>query len=222
MVCLLTTPNISLADLQTRLIGINALSLILALIANIALLFNMARRIPFFIAQPITIIGWYISSFLLIGLIVAASYAPSMQLPPESNPALTGAFYYAILAAGLYIVVASLMSVTVYGAYRRHYSETFELTMSQRTLMLQTIAYLVYLLGGAAVYAHIENWLFLNAVWWANYTLLTIGIGDFHVTTNLGKGQAPCPMFRLLPSGRYTPKSALGVVECVFKNLEII
>ena len=173
---------------KPRLIGLNALSLALALIANMALLFNMARRLPFSIAQPITIIGWYLSSFLLIGLVVAASYAPSMQLPPESNPALTGAFYYAIMAAGLYVIVASLMVVTVWGAHQGHYSKTFELTMSQRTLMLQTIAYLVYLLGGAAVYAHIENWLFLNGVWWANYTLLTIGIGDFHVVSNLGKG----------------------------------
>ena len=148
----------------------------------------MARRLSFSIAQPITIIGWYISSFLLIGLIVAASYAPSMQLPPEQNPRLTGAFYYATMAAGLYFIVASLMVVTVWGAFKGHYSKTFQLTMSQRTLMLQTIAYLVYLLGGAAVYAHIENWLFLNGVWWANYTLLTIGIGDFHVVSNLGKG----------------------------------
>ena len=170
------------------LIGLNALSLVLALGANLALLFNMARRLRFSVAQPITIVGWYASAFILIGLVAAASYAPSMQLPPEQNPALTGAFYYATMAAGLYVVVASLMVVTVWGAHRGHYSSTFQLTASQRTLMLQTIAYLVYLLGGAAVYAHIENWLFLNGVWWANYTLLTIGIGDYHVITNLGKG----------------------------------
>ena len=148
----------------------------------------MARRLRFKVAQPITIIGWYMSAFLLIGLVVAASHAPSMQLPPEQNPALTGAFYYAILAAGLYVLVATIMAVTAWGAWRGYYSETFHLTTSQRTLMLQTIAYLVYLLGGAAVYARIEGWLFLDAVWWANYTLLTIGIGDFHVMTDTGKG----------------------------------
>ena len=65
------------------------MSLVLAIIANIALLFNMARRLPFSIAQPITIIGWYISAFLLVGLIVAASYAPSMQLSHELDVALT-------------------------------------------------------------------------------------------------------------------------------------
>ena len=171
-----------------RLIAVNAVSLVIAIIANIALLFNMARRIPFSIAQPITIIGWYISGFILVGLIAAVAYAPSVQLPPEQNEFLTQAFYYAILSAGLYIIVASLMVVTVIGAYRGHYHKDFNLTMSQRTLMLQTIAYLVYLLGGAAIFAHIEDWIFLNGVWWANFTLLTIGIGDFYPHTHLGQG----------------------------------
>ena len=43
--------------------------------------------------------------------------------------------------------------------------------------MLQTIAFMVYLLGGAAVYARIEEWTFVDAVYWADFTLLTIGIG---------------------------------------------
>ena len=69
------------------------------------------------------------------------------------------------------------MVVTVYGAYSGKYPKKFELTNSQRTLMLQTIAFMVYLLGGAAVYARIEEWTFVDAVYWADFTLLTIGIG---------------------------------------------
>ena len=147
----------------------------------------MARRIPFSIAQPVTIVGWYIAGFILIGLVAASAYAPSMQLSVANNEFLTQAFYYAILSAGLYLIVATLMVFTVIGAYKGHYEKDFNLTMSQRTLMLQTIAYLVYLLGGAAVFAHIENWLFLNGVWWANFTLLTIGIGDYYPITHLGQ-----------------------------------
>jgi|SRR3569833_2842689 len=41
-----------------RLITVNAIQLVLALVANFFLLFNMARRIPFTVAQPITITGW--------------------------------------------------------------------------------------------------------------------------------------------------------------------
>ncbi|MCJ1416309.1 Potassium channel [Xylographa parallela] len=169
------------------LIAINAVSLVIALLANMSLLFNMARRLSFSIAQPITIVGWYISSFLLIGLLATASHSPSMELTAAEDRAFTQAFYYAIMAAGLYIIVASLMVITVYGAYAGHYPREFKLTMSQRTLMLQTISYLVYLESGAAVFAHIEGWMFVDGVYWANYTLLTIGLGDYSPSTHLGR-----------------------------------
>lgn len=79
------------------------------------------------------------------------------------------------------------MVFTVWGAYRGHYDKQFQLTMSQRTLMLQTISFLVYLLAGAAVYSHIEGWAYLDAVYWADFTLLTVGIGDYSPMTHLGR-----------------------------------
>ncbi|OJD17579.1 hypothetical protein AJ78_02330 [Emergomyces pasteurianus Ep9510] len=91
------------------------------------------------------------------------------------------------MAAALYFLVSSLMVVTVFGAKRNHYSREFRLTPNQRSLMLQTIIWLVYLLGGAAVYAHIEDWDFLEAVYWADVTLLTDGFGDLSPQTHLGR-----------------------------------
>lgn len=79
------------------------------------------------------------------------------------------------------------MLATVYGAYKGYYEKEFQLTISQRTLMLQTISFLIYLLAGAAVYSHIEDWMFLDAVYWADFTLLTVGIGDYAPTTHLGR-----------------------------------
>ena len=170
---------------RRRLIAINAISLVLALIANFALLLNMARRISFSMAQSLTIIGWYIASILLISLVAAAVHI--VKVPGESR-ALTQAFYYAIIAAVLYFIIATLMSVTVYGAYMGHYPKDFKLTTSQRTLMLQTISFMVYMVGGGAVYAKIEGWKFLDAVYFTNYTLLTVGIGDYAPLTHLGRG----------------------------------
>ncbi|KAL8935435.1 MAG: hypothetical protein Q9216_005427 [Gyalolechia sp. 2 TL-2023] len=166
------------------LIAINTISLVLALIANIALLLNMARRLSFSIAQPITIVGWFISSILLIALVFAATYG--MELPGEDR-ALSQAFYYAIIAAGLYFIIATLMCVTVYGAYKEHYPQEFKLTMSQRTLMLQTISFMVYMLAGAAVYYRVEGWKFLDSVYFTNYTLLTVGIGGYAPQTHTGR-----------------------------------
>ena len=54
--------------------------------------------------------------------------------------------------------------------------------------MLQTISFLTYLLAGAAVYSHIEGWAYLDAVYWADFTLLTVGIGDYSPSTHLGRG----------------------------------
>ncbi|KAL9609471.1 MAG: hypothetical protein Q9167_005756 [Letrouitia subvulpina] len=170
--------------LNPRLIGVNAVSLAFALAANMALLLNMARRVSFAVAQPITIIGWYIASILLIALVVAATYGLKI---PGQNQALTQAFYYAIIAAGIYFIISTLMVATVYGAYAGHYPKEFTLTMSQRTLMLQTISFMFYMLAGAAVYSKVEGWKFLDAVYFTNYTLLTVGIGDYAPLTHTGR-----------------------------------
>ena len=81
------------------------------------------------------------------------------------------------------------MIVTVYGAYKGHFSKEFKLTLPQRTLMLQTMMFLTYLLLGALVYSKIEGWKFLDAVFWADFTLLTVGLGgDYVPRTHLGRG----------------------------------
>ncbi|OAP59113.1 hypothetical protein AYL99_06411 [Fonsecaea erecta] len=169
------------------LIAVNAVSLAFALVANMSLLLNMARRVPFKIAQPITILGFWIASVLLIGLVAVAS--SDFHAPGVKRQALSQAYYYAIFAAGLYQIISYLMCFTVYGAYKGHYSKEFKLTVAQRSLMLQTIMFLLYQLLGALVYSHIEGWKFLDAVYWAEFTSLTIGIGDDYTpTTHLGRG----------------------------------
>lgn len=146
----------------------------------------MARRIRFEIAQPIIIAGWYISSGLLIGILIP--FGVLMYNPENDGRIYSQGYFYGTFAAGLYFIIASMMVVTAWGAAKGHYSREFKLTTSQRTLMLQTIVFFIYLLGGSAVYATIEGWKFLDAVYWADYTLLTIGIGNFAPTTHLGRG----------------------------------
>ncbi|KAF1948579.1 voltage-gated potassium channel [Byssothecium circinans] len=162
------------------LIAVNSVSLIFALAANIALLLNMTRRIGFAIAQPITIVGWFMASFLLIALVSVAS-ASIFRIQPMTEHALSQAYYYGIMAAAIYFIIASLMIFTVYGAYRNHYPKEFRLTPSQRTLMLQTISFMVYILLGALVFAKVEGWNYLDGVYWADFTLLTVGVGGEYV-----------------------------------------
>lgn len=121
-------------------------------------------------------------------------------LATASGPALKGkerpggdfvwsqAFYYGIWAAILYFVDASLMAITYWATVSGRNRVDLNLTTNQRTLMLQTISFLLYLLIGALVFSAIEDWHYLDGVYWAEVTLLTVGFGDYTVDTNLGRG----------------------------------
>ena len=153
----------------------------------------MARRIQFEISQAITISGFLLAGVLLIADTAALASTPHYGItdPDLISPqrhALTQGFYYATFAAGIYIIIALLMCLTVYGAIRGHYKKNFELTSSQRTLMLQTMSFIVYLMLGALVYCYVEGWEYLDAVYWADVTLLTVGTGDYHPATPFGRG----------------------------------
>ena len=153
------------------------------------LLLNMARRIRFVIAQPVTMIGWYFSSLTLIALTSTAAgpLEKASEVGPGSTMVWSQAFYYAIYSAVLYMLVASLMVVTFVGASKGHYPKDFQLSNSQRTLMLQTIMFLMYLLIGALVFSNLEGWAYLDAVYWADVTLFTVGFGDFAAETTAGR-----------------------------------
>ena len=168
-----------------RVLAVNAVSFAIAIVANMFLLANNFGRIPFKIAQPATILGWFTASFMLIGLVAAT---PShLALPPGQARTFSQAYYYAVLAAGLYLVVASLLVATASGVWFGRYSSDFKLTFSQKTLMIQVLLFLGYLLAAAAVYAYIEDWDYLDAVYWVDVTLFTIGYGDFSPKTHLGR-----------------------------------
>ncbi|KAI0022860.1 hypothetical protein F4780DRAFT_731927 [Xylariomycetidae sp. FL0641] len=168
------------------LYAVNGVQLFIALIANVFLLLNMTKKVRFSVAQPITIVGWYISSICLIAL--CATAGGPLVLEPQIDYVWSQAFYYGLWSAILYFIVASMMVVTVWGAQTGHYRKDFKLTTSQRTLMLQTIAVLVYLLVGALVFSHIEGWNYLDGVYWADVTLFTVGFGDFSPQTATGRG----------------------------------
>lgn len=176
------------------LLALNAISLACALIGNAALLLNMTKRLKFSTAQPITISGFFLAGVLLIADTAALTSVPAhygsayTTSVPGDRFTLTGAFYFAIFAASLYIIIGLLMCLTVHGAQKQHYPKDFNLTPPQRTLMIQTMGFVIYLLLGALVFGKIEGWRYLDAVYWADVTLLTIGLGDYSPSTQVGRG----------------------------------
>ena len=178
--------------IRARLIGINALSLALGVIANFSILLAVRDGNVLLAKYNLqllltTIISGGLASFILIGLIIAASLGLRLYSPPHN--AFTEAFYYAILSAVLYFITSMFV---IYSAYmlwhkRRSKEEASKLQFAKdyRSLMLLTIVFMAYILLCATVFSHVEGWRYLDAVYWADVTILTVGFGDFKPSTVL-------------------------------------
>jgi potassium channel subfamily K len=178
------------------LLGINAWSLFFGVIANLAMLPVMgdgsSPLAKFGLSSLrlilITIIGGFMASFILIGLVVAT--ATSLRLPSPPSHAFTQAYFYAVMAAVLYFVTSMFIVYTAYMLRRSQRTRAQirkQVANGHRSLKLLTMLFMAYLLLGALVFSEVEGWNYLDAVFWADVTLLTVGFGDFKPETHLGR-----------------------------------
>lgn len=131
-----------------------------------------------------TIILWYISSGIvsIIAVVGFLKYAYMLQLigitsamhiyyPPLSpDQGYTQGFWFAVISAVLYLTCSIILMVNMLGYFLGHYPQHFTLTEYQRTLILQTMLFFIWLAGGGALFAHIESrqgetgWAFVDGV----------------------------------------------------------
>ena len=98
-------------------------------------------------------------------------------------------FWHAVIAAALYLVSSMLLMVNMQGYFFGHYPQHFELTDDQRNLILQTMMFVIWLAGGAGVFAATqETWTYVDALYFCDVTVLTVGFGDYYAGNDLGRG----------------------------------
>lgn len=155
-------------------------------------------------------------------------YAPPIS--PEQT--YTQGFWYAIAAAAFYTICSMILMVNMLGYFLGHYPENFALSDSQRTLILQTMAFFIWLAGGSGVFSKLEqqagneSWGFADALYFCDVTILTVGFGDMVPTTNVTRGIVfPYSVggiitLALIVSSLYTAVRELGDKKIVQKHVD--
>jgi potassium channel subfamily K len=174
-------------------VALNSLSLVAGFIGNFFLLCNFTKRIRYIVALPVTIIMWYISTGILIGITTAMNaYDP----PTHPQQVYHQGFWYAVYAAIFYLICSMILMINMLGHMLGHYPQDFALTDSHRTLILQTMMFFVWLATGSIVFKTIEanygggslTWSYANALYFCEVTILTVGFGDVYPTNNVSRG----------------------------------
>jgi len=112
-------------------------------------------------------------------LIVPLALTAAPAIPTH---ALSQSFWYGLIGCVLHVTISTLLLINTICAYKFHaYAASFNsLTLPQRSLMLQTMSFSLYLALGGLLFSRLEHWGFTDGVYWADYTVLTIGLGtDF-------------------------------------------
>ncbi|PKY02802.1 voltage-gated potassium channel [Aspergillus campestris IBT 28561] len=168
-------------------IALNAISLVCGLAGNVFLLFNFTRVVRYIVALPVSIVCWVLATATLVSSITAMHiYAP--PIPPSQT--YSQAYWSAVIASSLYFLLGALLLINLLGYIRGHYPQHFALTDSQRTLILQTTTFVIWLLIGAAVFHRVIDISFADALYFSDVTILTLGFGDIPPTTAAAKALA--------------------------------
>lgn len=117
-------------------------------------------------------------------LISMNKYVP----PHRPGETYSQGFWHAVIAATLYLVSSMILMVNMWGYFLGHYPQHFELTDEQRNLILQTMMFFIWLAGGAGVFAKVSGWHFVDALYFCEVTILTVGFGDFAPPNDVGRG----------------------------------
>ncbi|QRD92167.1 TOK2 potassium channel [Aspergillus flavus] len=150
-------------------VALKAVSLALAVVGYFVLLLTMRSKHNPVKEFIVSILCWCVLAVILLSIISV----------------YTQNYFYRIFAAGYYVLIAVFLAIYIGSVHSVYLNREKRRTIECTSIILQVAAFFVFLLGGAAVYATIKVWLFIDALYWADYTLLIIGIGNLAPKTHL-------------------------------------
>ncbi|KAK9459625.1 uncharacterized protein V1516DRAFT_628780 [Lipomyces oligophaga] len=177
----------SLPDKRVVII-MNAFSLALGLLSNTSLILNFTGRIRYGISQTISISGFFAASMILLGLVISEGERSNIvSVGSHEAVGLSQGFWSGVITAILYFLLSALLSLNEIGHMLGLYPPLFVLTSSQRTLILQNLSLVVWIGAGGGLFSHLLGITYANGVYFCVVSVLTIGLGDFHPTHDLGR-----------------------------------
>jgi potassium channel subfamily K len=108
--------------------------------------------------------------------------------PVRPGETYSQGFWHAIIAAVLYLITSMLLMVNMLGYFLGHYPQHFDLDDDQRTLILQTMMFFIWLAGGAGIFSRLCGFSFADALYFSDVTVLTIGFGDIIASNDGARG----------------------------------
>ncbi|KAI0022541.1 hypothetical protein F4780DRAFT_777605 [Xylariomycetidae sp. FL0641] len=152
-------------------LALNGVSLACGFAGNLLLLLHFVGRVRYIIALPFSILFWTLAS----GILIAVTASVSIHIPavPPGQTYSQG-FWHAVLASITYMFGAGMLMANLLGYLFGHYPQNFVLDDDQRTLILQTMMFFIWLAGGAGVFSQLEGWTFANALYYCDVLGLVI------------------------------------------------
>lgn len=169
-----------------RAIALRAVSLALAAAAYFLYFLMMISNYDRAKGYTITVLGWFIAATILFSLI-GVEVGEHRKTQPHRTLEYTQNFFAGILAAALYILIAILLASYTASVRSLHLDRTDRRKVECTSIILRAVSFATILLVGAAVYSTIEDWSLMDALYFADYTVLTIGIGNIVPKTHLGR-----------------------------------
>lgn len=133
-----------------------------------------------------TVIGLLASAIILFSLI-GVEVRQHRQAQVHQALVYTQNFFAGIISAGLYILVAVLLFIYMISLQVSPFGPADRRKIECTSIVFRVTNFAILLLGGAAVYSTIEGWTLMDALYFTDYTLLTIGLGNLVPQTHLGR-----------------------------------